>query len=518
MTETIVELPLKSIAPSPFNPRKHLGDLTELAASITQIGVQQPVVVRTIKGKPELVFGHRRLAASKIAGKDTVPSIVREYSDDDVLEVQIVENCQRADVHPLDEADGFDALIKRGRTHTAIADKIGRTAQYVAQRLQLCQLGTEGRKALDDERLTLGAALALARVPGKLQAAALEHMCENYGEDEHAAVSAKHAREVIEAEYMLKLDRVPWNLDDDQLVAKAGACMTCPKRTGNQIELFSDVKSPDMCTDPICYRSKLDALWALRKKDAGPEAPALLEGEAAKKALSYGGGFKKLDDHEYLDNGKRVDVRKVMKKADAPITIARDPETGAHVELVRAADVAKVMKAAAPEESKAERAGDAADRRRDTKERKRRRLTELALEQAVAAAERFKGKDVLMSIVVRAFCAKAWNEHQKAVLQRREVAADKRKHGTGNDVEGALLKLCDDATPAQRLALGVELALHIMAPSVNSPASAKWGVTMKALGVNLAKLERQVDAEEAERTAKAKERAKKKRKAAAAEA
>lgn len=512
MTEQISEYTISKIAPSPFNPRKHLGDLTELAASITQIGVQQPVVVRQVKGKAELVFGHRRLAASKLAGKDTIPTIVREYSDDDVLEVQIVENCQRADVHPLDEADGFAQLIKRGRTHTAIADKIGRTASYVAQRLQLCQLGKEGREALDNEELTLGAALVLARVPTSLQGKALEYMTENYSEDEHAAVSAKHARAVVEAEYMLKLERAPWNLDDDALVPKAGACMTCPKRTGNQIELFSDVKSPDMCTDRTCYRSKLDALWAVRKKDA---TEPLLEGEAAKKALGYGGGFKKLDDFEYVGS-KKVDVRKLAGKVGAPITVARDPETGAHVELVRAADVTKAIKIAAPAASALEQKDDAAARRQDAKERKRRRLTELALEQAVAAAERFKGKDVLISIVVRAFCAKAWNEHQKAVLQRRELAADKRKHGTGNDVEAALLKLCDDATPAQRLALGVELALHIMAPSVHSPASAKWGAVMKALGVNLGKLERQVDAEEAERTQKKREATKKKAKRAKA--
>jgi ParB/RepB/Spo0J family partition protein len=517
VTEKIVDLPTTALKPSPFNPRKHLGDVAELAASIGQVGVLEPVVVRTVGKGYELVFGHRRHAAAVLAKLKLIPGIVREYSDDDVLEVQIVENSQRADVHPLDEADGFKVLVDRGRTVAQIADKVGRSRAYVAQRPQLCHLSEHGRQALDQEEISLGAAQALARVPERLQQEALEALVDStFGDDQHAPISSAHARSLIESEFMLRLEQAPWRADeqiDAELVPKAGPCSACPKRTGNQAELFDDVKSPDLCTDPTCFRAKLDALWKLRKKDKGENAPKLLEGAEAKKALSYSGGYEKLDAKHWTGS-KHVEVAKVVKKAGAPITIAQDPETGAHVELVRKADLDKALKVAAPEAKPARDGYAAADRRRELEDKKRRRVVALAAAEQASRGE----AESLIAMIVRAFAARAWNDHQKAVLARRGVAADKRKHGSGNDVEGALLKHIDGLDLKQVLGLGVELALLTAAPSMNYGGGTRWKPALMALGVDEAKIEKQVAAEFAERARAKRAKASKKAKAKPARA
>lgn len=173
MVSVLKEIPLKELAPSPSNSRRHFDPLKldELARSIGEKGIIEPIVVRQLKdaGKGEapfeIVAGERRWRAAGIAELDTVPCIVRELSDIEVLEVQAIENLQRDDLHPLEEAEGYDQLIKRAQYDVArIASRIGRSEKYVYDRVKLLQLTPASRKIFLDGEMTAGHAILLARL------------------------------------------------------------------------------------------------------------------------------------------------------------------------------------------------------------------------------------------------------------------------------------------------------------------------------------------------------------------
>lgn len=346
MTEQIISIPIASIYPSPLNPRKHLGsDLHELVDSVREHGVLEPIMARPRGSETsgyEIVFGHRRHAAARAAGVEQLTTIVRKLSDDEALELMIIENGQRSDVHPLDEADGFAVLLKRGYDLPKIASKIGKPPNYVAQRLKLCALSKACRKALDEELITLGVALEIAKLPTeKLQGEALELVRVN-GEqhDLRGLMTVADARREIETEVMRKLANAPFDPTDANLAPKAGACTTCPKRTGTQVELFADASSPDLCTDPGCFRDKLDAQWKITQAGAKAAGKSVLADSKAKGLFNaYGGAmysseYSDLDGQEYA-GGRQAKVRTLFPKGELPnITVARNPHTGDIVELV----------------------------------------------------------------------------------------------------------------------------------------------------------------------------------------
>jgi ParB family chromosome partitioning protein len=132
------ELDINLLRESSTNPRKRFDEkkLAELAGSIKSKGVLQPLVVRPVNSHFEVVAGARRFRASKIAGLATVPARVRDLTDAEVLEVQLIENLQREEVHPLEESGGFARLLKQPNyTAEVLAKKIGHDAAYVYKRL-----------------------------------------------------------------------------------------------------------------------------------------------------------------------------------------------------------------------------------------------------------------------------------------------------------------------------------------------------------------------------------------------
>lgn len=169
---------VEEIHESPSNPRKRFGDLEELALSIAQHGVIEPVIVRPhpvqLDGY-ELVAGARRLRAARVAGLLQLPALVRTLTDREVLEIQVTENLQRKDVHPLEESDAYAALMRADGAYTveAVAARVGRSASYVYQRLRLQQLVPEAREAFDRDELTAGHAVKLARLTPADQVKAL---------------------------------------------------------------------------------------------------------------------------------------------------------------------------------------------------------------------------------------------------------------------------------------------------------------------------------------------------------
>lgn len=163
-----VQIKLDNLRPSRTNPRgKHEREaLAELTASVAKQGVLMPVLVRPLSGEAyELVAGHRRFAAAKAAGLGTIPATVRELSDVEVLEIQVVENLQREGLTPLEEAEGYQRLLRApGYDVERIAERVGRSPKYVYDRMKLLALSKDAQALLLEEKITAGHAILLARL------------------------------------------------------------------------------------------------------------------------------------------------------------------------------------------------------------------------------------------------------------------------------------------------------------------------------------------------------------------
>ena len=163
-------VPLEHLRPNPFNPRKSFGEseLEDLAASIRKRGVLQPILVRPVAGELnlfEIIAGERRWRAAQRAGVFDIPANIIEASDKQALEIAIVENVQRTDLNPIEEAQGYQKLcIDFAYTHTDLAREIGKSRSHVANTLRLLNLPGETRQMLLDGSISAGHARALLAV------------------------------------------------------------------------------------------------------------------------------------------------------------------------------------------------------------------------------------------------------------------------------------------------------------------------------------------------------------------
>lgn len=159
------KVPIEHVVRNPKNPRKSFleGDLQDLASSIRQHGIVQPVVVRPVDGdKFEIIAGERRWRAAQLAGLVDIPVIIRDVDDRTALELAIVENVQRADLNPVEEALGYEQLIaEHGYTQNDLGEIIGKSRSHVANSLRLLKLPDQVRGMLFDGSLSAGHARAL---------------------------------------------------------------------------------------------------------------------------------------------------------------------------------------------------------------------------------------------------------------------------------------------------------------------------------------------------------------------
>ena len=162
-------IPIEFVARSPKNPRRYFdeAELQDLAGSIRQHGIVQPVVVRTVSAdRYEIIAGERRWRAAQLAGLVDIPVIVRDVDDRTALELAIVENVQRADLNPLEEALGYEQLIaEHGYTQNDLGEIIGKSRSHVANSLRLLKLPDQVRDMLADGSLSAGHARALVSTP-----------------------------------------------------------------------------------------------------------------------------------------------------------------------------------------------------------------------------------------------------------------------------------------------------------------------------------------------------------------
>jgi ParB family chromosome partitioning protein len=203
-----------------------------------------------------------------MAEAPTVPVRIVNLTDAQALEAQLIENLQRRDVHPLEEAQGFKALLNLEDPKYSIeqiAAKVGKSPTYCAARVRLTELSAPVVEAFYAEEIGVSHALLLA----KLQPAQQEQALANCFREEWNGAGAKakrillpvrHLQQWIEHNVLLLLKQAPFNKRDPQVVPAAGSCVECPKRTGHNKLLFADVSgNMDARTDPNCYAAKLEA-------------------------------------------------------------------------------------------------------------------------------------------------------------------------------------------------------------------------------------------------------------------
>lgn len=371
-----------SIAPSLTNPRKHFdpAKLQELADSIAASGVHQPILLRPLpperlqdtlqearaQKRPapeyELVAGERRWRACQLAGVAEIPAMIRPMTDAQALEAQVIENLQREDVTELEEAEGYQILMETvGINADEVGQRIGKSRSYVYGRLKILNLCEAGRQALREGKLDFSCGLYIARIPNEqLQLKALEWATDPdyYGERPSARAVQQHVRQ----NFMLQLAAAKFDTADADLCPAAGACTSCPHRTGANPDLFADVNSADVCTNPPCYLAKKEAHALQLRERAQAMGAEVITGREAKTLIPtpYSGsidGFVRLDvasDSPIQGKTLRKVVGDVLEQSGIKPTLIENPhDINELIAVVRQEQAAELLKMAGKAEAEA---------------------------------------------------------------------------------------------------------------------------------------------------------------------
>ena len=431
--ELVVAL-ARQIHPSPTNPRKSFPEesIAEMSASISQKGVIQPLIVRRWPAKDraneksyEIVCGERRFRGGSAAGLEKFPVIVRELSDNDVREIQLIENLQREDVSPYEEAVGYADLLELKDAEGAslydvarISNKIGKTPQYVRNRLKVQRAPKVLLDAMREGKVGVRVCEIVGRIPhAKDREACAREALEDQWDGQ--PLTAEEVQELVHHSYMMPLKKAPFDRKTETLVPKVGSCEACPFRSGNDEALKEDLAEvfdngrgrsqgvdPQLCLNPSCYRAKCDAhVDLLRKADA---SQVLSDDEAAKVFDEWGyvkhtsqlvlaehtPGYRDLG---HYDGSALGDWGTLARELEVPVRVAKSPKTGALVELVdsKAVKEADWIKAAAQKKEprfpkKGTNAEEQAKTEREQKAEKRRR--EVANEEVLVALDQLSDR------------------------------------------------------------------------------------------------------------------------------
>ena len=479
-------LDAERVIESPLNPRKKYDDeaMASLTASIERSGIITPLIARPIDGdRWELAAGHRRLRAAKALGLRRLPVIVRPYTDMALLEALTIENLQRADVDPLDEADGYKALLATGTYDVAgLAAKVGKSEAYIYQRMRLTELSADARKLYDGGTLTIGHILPIARQTPDGQAAAVAYVKEQmrgfHRDEKREAPSVVELRGWIQNRLHLPLKKAPFDTTDVTLSLAAGACDVCPKNSATQRALFGDIPAGE-CTDRACYATKeeaaleriaaaaavpgglpvhwLTSAYQAEREDQGHKPP-LLPSEKWKRAggqscdhLAIG----VLARHVY--GGEKEKIGDTFKICTEPRACkVHNPSTG----RLPAHEGGGVRPSKRPNNPNAK--VRVAHREAYDKEENGRRLTAALVAGVVAKST--KPTDAVVTVAALGLIREMWADNRKAIVQRRGWMPDKpAKRDVGlpdyNDWDGILRKHCLAMKPADRIGLLVELAI-----------------------------------------------------------
>lgn len=258
---------LDLIDPSSLNPRKTFldGQLEELAGSIREHGVLSPLMVRPQGDRFEIIFGERRYRASKLAGIETVPCRVENWDDTKVLELMIIENAQRVDVHPYEEAVGYKQLLDTGHyTLASLAERLGKSERTVGRRVRLANLTDDAAKFCFEREAPVSVMELASTLLADDQYQSLYNY---YTTATWQAKTFPGYRQHVQERYVYDLSKAIWKLDDADLLPQAGACSGCPFNSGTGGSLFAGLDAEgsepgeSRCTKGECFRAKLDAFY-----------------------------------------------------------------------------------------------------------------------------------------------------------------------------------------------------------------------------------------------------------------
>ncbi len=431
-------------------------NLTDLVKSISVYGVRQPLIGRTDgHGTVEVVAGLRRLHAAIEVGLKSIPVMVSsEMSDREATLLQLVENGQRKDVHPVYEAEAFNNMADQYKlTVDEIADQIDKSPSYVARRMVLKNLPASVRKALEAEDIPLRTALLIARLPRQDQrkAAAKGILKGDRDYDEatkkwvDCPLSYNDARSYIVKSFQLDLELAQFNLHDPKLVAAAGSCEMCPKRTKNQVNLFAGVGS-DMCLDGVCFKKKQNAFWKFIKTHAKDLGHTVLPVATAKKIFSqYNDGLEwqsslvDLDgEPDGLSAGNGKSWREYLKDDldGVKVSVGQHPRSGRVLFLAEPKEVRKILSGKGLAQFdrtkdgrvKPRKVSDAEKLSRKEEKRHAKVATDarnefLAKMQVAVESGKIGPKD-LWRLICLGCIERAWSDTSKDVGKRREIEVE----------------------------------------------------------------------------------------------
>ncbi|WP_241132617.1 ParB/RepB/Spo0J family partition protein [Achromobacter insuavis] len=435
--------PRDEIIPSKTNPRKRFDPeaLQELAGSLRKHGILQPILCRehpTEPGKLELIAGERRWRAAGIAKLTHIPVRIIAVDDLEMLELQVIENLQRQDLHPIEEAESYEALLAANKDNAdygvnEMAVRLKKSRAYIYARLKLCDLEPEARTAFYEDKLTASVALLVARIPVReLQLKALHEVTTGetggysayYGRDGKGPMSARRAAEHIQESYMLELKRAAFPIAQADLVATAGPCTDCTKRTGAHPELFSDVESADVCTDPTCFDQKKKAHIAKLAEAAEQTGQKVIRGETAEKIFpeSYSSprGYIMPDATPWQHLTKGKTYAEILGDDMPPPVLIENPHSGELVSMVPEKEVFKALADKGIKTSQdVHRERVKKEEAKSKLERDSRRATlesiHEAVSQRISAGEILKHEDLLM--IAQASMARLWSDHRPTVCR-----------------------------------------------------------------------------------------------------
>ncbi len=546
------DLDLDMIDVDPEQPRRYFDEakLLELAGSIRAHGVQMRVKVRRRGGRFLLVYGERRWRASNLEGPEldaigpkrtTIPATIEELTDSEVRDLQLIENGQRADLHPLEEADAFKAKMEKdGDSVKSIAGKIQKSPGYVHAKLKLCTLAAAARQALLDGRLTETHVLKLAQVPANQQDQATrdalgESEWQAYDSDvqpreldvvdgkgklvkERQPLSSRQLEVHLQRRYMRKLSLATFKLDDAELIAEVGACGPCPHRSGNQLELAGAVRGADLCTNPTCFTNKTAAHWDIEAAAAIRDGKRVLTDQESTGIFDHTGTRTSLVS-KYVDpvDALPFELKERSDKASwaalvggAPIQkfLVRDGAGAARTLIDRSTAEAAAIKAGTlrpVKKSPAKASGSV--KPKDFKEQQRKAARALEVEQKAgriaqgmiaeaAALEGSKGDErALARHIACGVIRLASSAAVDSVVRRRNLVVA----GKAGDAEiKALEKYVDGAEPPALRGLVVELLAAGSAAELKDAAEL-LGVDLKAAKATAAAATKAEEAEAAKK-------------------
>jgi ParB/RepB/Spo0J family partition protein len=357
---------LEQLIESPTNPRTSFDTqaLAKMAESIRSVGVMQQILVRPVdyaqiqrNGQPvqayEIVFGHRRYRASKLAGVETIPCFVRELTDSQAAQLQSIENVQREDLNPMEAARSYQQYLQaHSVTKDQLAQEIGLSRSHVYGYLTLLKAVPMIQDAVRAGDIGPDVAIKIARLhTPKLQERALAALKGKYYDlEDGGKKSVRQITEFLAEKFTLNLKEALFDPKDAKLLEGADACTACPKRTGNAPE-YQDLTEEranayrqkqrgeaNLCTDPDCFDAKKKAHLAIEAGKLAAKGKTVIEGAKARQVVgadgTIKGGYIALKEVKSL-----LAKQKGAKPAALPTVVVQNPRDGTTKEAVKIEDL-----------------------------------------------------------------------------------------------------------------------------------------------------------------------------------